>query len=111
MRTPGTAAFVIRSIVSKRTAERIGVTQIRNFTAAKAPGSDPLELLRKTSEDRNLCDATGFRRPGIHWVFNIAATNGDITQVREILLSVPLSNRTIFSLWRNIISAESIITG
>jgi len=80
MRTPGTAAFVIRSIVSKRTAERIGVTQIRNFTAAKAPGSDPLELLRKTSEDRNLCDATGFRRPGIHWVFNIAATNGDITQ-------------------------------
>jgi hypothetical protein len=83
MRTPGTAAFVIRSIVSKRTAERIGVSQIRTFTA-KAPGSDPLELLRKTSENRNLCDATGFRRPGIHWVFNIAATNGDTTQVRCI---------------------------
>eukprot|EP00565_Helicotheca_tamesis_P000567 CAMPEP_0185729602 /NCGR_PEP_ID=MMETSP1171-20130828/6524_1 /TAXON_ID=374046 /ORGANISM="Helicotheca tamensis, Strain CCMP826" /LENGTH=225 /DNA_ID=CAMNT_0028398481 /DNA_START=233 /DNA_END=910 /DNA_ORIENTATION=- len=40
-------------------------------------GSDPLELLRSTSEKRDFCGADGKRRPGVHWIFGMSTTGGD----------------------------------
>lgn len=40
-------------------------------------GSNPLEVLRSTTEKRNLCDAEGKRRPGAYWVFGISSKGMD----------------------------------
>jgi len=39
---------------------------------SKPPGSDPLEVLRKESVNRKLCDVGGYRLPGVHWVVSVA---------------------------------------
>jgi hypothetical protein len=49
--------------------------------ATKAPGSNPLEVIRKECINRHLCDEHGYRRPGVHWVFSLAVTPDDISQV------------------------------
>jgi hypothetical protein len=47
---------------------------VRNLTSKnKAPGSDPLDVLKKECLARSLCDQQGCRLPGVHWVFSIAA--------------------------------------
>mmetsp|Transcript_7393 Transcript_7393/g.16374 ORF Transcript_7393/g.16374 Transcript_7393/m.16374 type:complete len:303 (+) Transcript_7393:84-992(+) len=48
----------------------------RRTYASKSPGSDPLELLRKSSENRQLCDEFGLRKKDVHWTFGIS-TSGD----------------------------------
>ena len=53
---PTTKLFVARTLVSK------------------APGADPLEVLRKDSLGHKLCDEGGYRKPGVHWVFAVAMT-------------------------------------
>lgn len=40
----------------------------RRNVATKAPGSNPLEILRKESYARKLCDEQGFRFNDTHWV-------------------------------------------
>ena len=50
--------------------------QQRRGLSIKSPGPDPLELLRKSSEKRQLCDDLGFRKPDVHWVFGIATSEG-----------------------------------
>lgn len=47
----------------------------------KAPGSNPLALIRDECIARNLCDELGFRRPGVHWVFSVAITPEQKDQV------------------------------
>jgi hypothetical protein len=49
----------------------------------KAPGSNPLDVIRKECLARNLCDEYGYRRPGVHWVFSVAITPEDPSQVRS----------------------------
>jgi hypothetical protein len=49
----------------------------------KPPGSDPLDVIRKECLTRNLCDEHGYRRPGVHWVFSVAVTPDDPSQVRS----------------------------
>jgi hypothetical protein len=53
---------------------------VRNL-ATKAPGSDPLDLLKKECIGRNLCDEEGYRLPGKHWVISVAVAPEDRTKV------------------------------
>jgi len=39
---------------------------------SKAPGNDPLDVLRKDSLQRKHCDLHGYRQPGVHWVMALA---------------------------------------
>ena len=68
--TPMTASLLVRSM------------------GTKPPGYNPLDLIRKESLARNLCDEHGYRRPGVHWVFTIAITPDDITQVHSIFFRI-----------------------
>ena len=43
----------------------------------KAPGVDPLVLLRKDCLARKLCDEGGYRNAGVHWVFALAMSPPD----------------------------------
>lgn len=61
-------------------------TQVRCF--AKLPGPDPLEILRKESLARNLCDEEGFRRPGVHWVISLAVSPDDIYHVSTAAITI-----------------------
>lgn len=49
--------------------------------ATKPPGSNPLEVIQKECVNRHLCDEHGYRRPGVHWVFSLAVTPDDVSQV------------------------------
>jgi hypothetical protein len=46
---------------------------------------DPLALMRDDCHKRKLCDEHGFRRPGAHWVFSVAVTPDDMSQVCIVL--------------------------
>lgn len=59
--TPATAAATLRAF-------------------ATAPCADPLEFLLKTSLKRNLCDASGYRLPGVHWTLSVAFASDDPMQ-------------------------------
>jgi hypothetical protein len=48
---------------------------ISRTLAVKAPGPDPLEVLRKECVNRKLCTVDGYRSPGVHWVFSVAMAN------------------------------------
>ena len=61
-------------------ASSISKTWLRAL-GTKPPGRDPLDVIRKECLARNLCDEHGYRRPGVHWVFSIAITPDDISQV------------------------------
>uniref|UniRef100_A0A7S4VZY1 Uncharacterized protein n=2 Tax=Ditylum brightwellii TaxID=49249 RepID=A0A7S4VZY1_9STRA len=50
---------------------------IRNAHTLIQVGSNPLEVLRSTSEKRNLCDVEGKRRPGAYWVFGMSSNGMD----------------------------------
>lgn len=43
----------------------------------KAPGVDPLEVLRRDCLARKLCDQGGYRNAGVHWVFAVAMASPD----------------------------------
>jgi hypothetical protein len=58
----------------------------RAFTA-KAPGANPLEVIKKECLHRNLCDEHGYRRPGVHWVLSVAVTPEDPTKVCPSLIN------------------------
>jgi hypothetical protein len=58
---------------------------VRNL-ATKAPGSDPLDLLKKECISRNLCDEEGYRLPGKHWIISVAVAPEDRTKVSAIEL-------------------------
>ena len=53
----------------------------------KAPGVDPLEVLRRDCLARKLCDEGGYRNAGVHWVFAVAMSPLDS--------SAPPSLRTV----------------
>jgi hypothetical protein len=58
---------------------------VRNLTSrSKAPGSDPLDILKKECIGRNLCDEEGYRLPGKHWVISVAVAPEDRTKVSVI---------------------------
>jgi hypothetical protein len=57
-------------MANKNSTKTISV-QKRSFTS-KAPGHNPLDVLRKESMARNLCDEDGSRLPGVHWVLALA---------------------------------------
>ena len=54
----------------------------RRTYASKSPGSDPLELLRKSSENRQLCDEFGLRKKDVHWTFGISTPGDTLEGVR-----------------------------
>ena len=58
------------------------IGQQRREFSVKSPGNDPLELLRQSSEKRQLCDESGFRKPDRHWVFEIATSSSSVEAVR-----------------------------
>ena len=68
---------------SSSTGSNISKSWIRAL-GTKPPGLDPLEVIRKECLARNLCDEHGYRRPGVHWVFSVAITPDDITQVCKV---------------------------
>ena len=51
------------------------------FATKKPPGTDPLLVIRDECHKRKLCDEFGLRRPGVHWVFSVAVTPDDPSQV------------------------------
>ncbi|KAL3923303.1 MAG: hypothetical protein SGARI_006250 [Bacillariaceae sp.] len=60
-------------------------TQTRALATKKPPpGTNPLDAIRKECSVRNLCDAHGFRRPGVHWVFSLAVTPDDVSQAPDL---------------------------
>ena len=81
-RAPFGRAIISRNgaLSSPATGSIASKTWIRAL-GTKPPGMDPLEVIRKECLARNLCDEHGYRRPGVHWVFSIAITPDDITQV------------------------------
>lgn len=52
---------------------------------SKAPGSDPLLVLQKESLARSLCDETGGRLPGTHWVACISIARTLPDKVRRFI--------------------------
>jgi hypothetical protein len=62
---------------------------VRKLATFKAPGSDPLDILKKECISRCLCDEEGYRIPGKHWVFSVAVAPEDRTKVSVINL-VPI---------------------
>lgn len=56
---------------------------VRNLASFKAPGSNPLDILKKECIDRRLCDEEGCRLPRVHWVFSVAVAPEDRTKVSE----------------------------
>lgn len=58
--------------MSLRVNNQASVNIITRTLISKSPGADPLEMLRKESMNRNLCDLGGYRLPGVHWTFAIA---------------------------------------
>jgi len=63
-----------------RLASMAKVTISKAYFGSKAPGRDPLALIRDECHKRKLCDEYGFRRPGVHWVFSVAVTPDDPSQ-------------------------------
>ena len=66
----------------------IGAAATTTFTSptasrafATAPGSDPLDVIRKECIARKLCDEDGYRRPGVHWIFSVAISPEDPSKV------------------------------
>jgi hypothetical protein len=57
---------------------------VRSLATTKSPGANPLEVILNQCARRHLCDENGFRRPGVHWVFSIAVTPDDVSQVRVV---------------------------
>jgi hypothetical protein len=57
---------------------------VRNLATSKAPGSDPLDILKKECISRCLCDEEGYRLPGKHWVVSVAVAPEDRTKVSVI---------------------------
>jgi hypothetical protein len=58
------------------------------FFGSMPPASDPLVLIRDECLKRKLCDEFGFRRPGVHWVFSVAVTPDDVSQVCIMFIKV-----------------------
>lgn len=58
------------------------------FFGSMPPASDPLALIRDECHKRKLCDEFGFRRPGVHWVFSVAVTPDDVSQVCILFITV-----------------------
>lgn len=50
---------------------------VRSFAKLTAPGPDPLQVLRETCLKKSLCDESGFRVPGVHWVFAVAVNSSN----------------------------------
>ena len=68
------------SAVSSATKATRMIGAVR-LLVTRPPGSNPLDVIRKECNTRLLCDEHGFRRPGVHWVFSLAVTPDDISQV------------------------------
>ncbi len=58
--------------------------QLRHFSK-KAPGNDPLELLKQSSIKRDYCDEDGYRNKDQHWIFGIATSGSSLESVRRSL--------------------------
>jgi hypothetical protein len=84
MRFTGSSAGLMKTAASRVSGRgllvALSASQVR-FWSAKLPGPDPLEIIRKESLARNLCDEDGFRRPGVHWVISLAVSPDDIYHV------------------------------
>jgi hypothetical protein len=76
---------ITKSLLTSNNTRLLQSTATRAF-AHRAPGSDPLDVIRKECFARNLCDENGYRRPGVHWVFSIAICPDDLSKVG---MSVP----------------------
>lgn len=72
-----------RVMASSMIANKQAVTGVvsKAYFTAKPPAKDPLALIRDECHRRKLCDEYGFRRPGVHWVFSVAVTPDDLSQV------------------------------
>jgi hypothetical protein len=80
------------SATKSRVASIAKVTVSKAYFTAKPPASDPLALIRDECHKRKLCDEYGFRRPGVHWVFSVAVTPDDPTQVGRNCQSMQARN-------------------
>jgi hypothetical protein len=88
---PNTCSTCIALVRSVRTIHKMNLSRIhvpsrilrslqshvrlqqRSF-AIKTPGSDPLELLKHSSEKRGFCDVDGIRKKDVHWTFCISTS-------------------------------------
>lgn len=75
---------------------------VRNLASksCKAPGSDPLDIIKKECIGRNLCDDEGYRLPGKHWVISVAVAPEDRKKVSVIdllLVLLPVQSCTPIS--------------
>lgn len=66
-----------------------GRRQGRSF-ATRSPGSDPLELLKESSEKRGFCDADGIRKKDVHWTFSISTSGACLESVSDSLMIILL---------------------
>jgi hypothetical protein len=81
-----TTGILVRSSSPRtalRNAEAMFQTVAVRSLATKPPGPNPFDVIRKECVQRHLCDEHGYRRPGVHWVFSLAVTPDDISQVRQ----------------------------
>ena len=96
MLQPPTRLFLLRSSSSLRVlppaimaCSAVGRRGLAAAAAAasksKAPGSDPLLVLQKESLARSLCDETGGRLPGTHWVACISIARTLPDKVRRFI--------------------------
>jgi hypothetical protein len=61
---------------------RLSRTFRRSFSSIR--GDEPLELLKKSCLERQLCGHDGERLPGVHWVFSIAVAHDDTTKAPSL---------------------------
>jgi hypothetical protein len=72
---------ITKSLFTSNHNTRLLSSTITRAFGSRAPGSDPLDVIRKECLARNLCDETGYRRPGVHWVFSVAIAPDDLSKV------------------------------
>lgn len=78
---PTLAPSISRFLRQYKTLPSVSRIIITRSLVSRAPGSDPLDLLRHECMSRQLCDQNGNRLPGVHWVCAIAVSAPDIAAV------------------------------
>jgi hypothetical protein len=61
-----------RIVVGRRVSLPAAGKVLVRTLMGKSPGPDPLSVLKDESVQRNKCDVSGYRLPGVHWTFSIA---------------------------------------
>ena len=69
--------------LTTRTTRLLLESPQRCLATMMAKKDDPLVVWRQECVDRNLCDSSGSRHPGVHWTFTLAFNTSDVSVYRN----------------------------